>query len=74
MEKDGVVLGLDDLIDLIFETTCFKGTDGEEYPAWILNEKYPGGSDKHKKEKALKIIETLQKCLEHHGINSLPME
>jgi len=69
MEKEGIVGGIDDLIDIIFKTACYRGPDNEEYPSWILNERFLG--DDKTREKANKILKTLKKVLARHGIQGI---
>jgi len=68
MEKEGVVCGIDDLIRIIVDTSTDSGHE-DSYPVWVLDERVPSQAQKPQKKQAQKILNTMTKILNSHGIS-----
>ncbi len=68
MEKEGNVGVIDRLISIIMDTSEYKGPEGEEYPVWIIDERYPYAEEKKVKEEAEHLLKILTLALHNHGI------
>ena len=68
LEKDGHVGLIDDLIRAIIQTSTYSGPEGEQYPTWIIHEKYPSKKDEITKKEIQAKIDILAEKLKSHDI------
>jgi hypothetical protein len=68
MDKKGNVGVIDRLISIVMDTSEYKGPENEEYPAWIIHDRFPYAEEKKVKEYAEHLLKTLTLALHNHGI------
>ena len=67
LEKKGIVGGIDDLIRIIVNTSCYSDHE-ESYPKWIVDERYPSAKEKPNIKRSQEVLTALTEILKEHGI------